>query len=245
MALGEQMRRDGVVVLRDVFTPSEIARLRGHCESHLRARGLERKGGKHEPFPRENLPEIDWVYGRPALREALREIAGRPVQLAGCDVHMSQFLGWHKDLGEVPGGTFAEDHFASDAFAIYKVGIYLQDHTERGGLTVRLGSHRSRELDVGQRRYVATRPGDVTVIDVRLSHIGLEPTWIERFTLRLGDGLGRGGRPHPLGRRLREWLWRTTGRDEKIGIFLTFGVDDAFTSAFQRLWDEAVIAPDY
>ena len=246
MKLNEQMQRDGVVVVRDAFTPEQIAQLREVCLAHLREHGVERKGGKHEPFPDRHLPEIDWVGTHPPVVRAVQQVAGgRPIVLTGSDLHMSQFLGWHKDLGEVPDGSFREDHFATDELAIYKVGIYLQDHARGRGLTVRPGSHHHRELASGEACYVPTHAGDVTMIDVRLSHVGLEPDWFERQTLRLGALLGRGGRPSAFARRLREWYWRIRGEPEKIAIFLTFGVANQFTEDFKRLWDSSRISPDY
>jgi hypothetical protein len=246
MSLREQMRRDGVVVLRNVFSADEITQLRAVCTRHLRLNGRERKGGRHEPSPKKALPEIDWVYEHPAIVSAMQEILGEPeVEMAECDLHMSQFLGWHKDIGSVPAGSFREDHFESDEFAIYKVGVYLQDHTEQRGLTVRVGSHRAREIDAGELRYMPTHAGDVTVIDVRLSHNGTEPDPVERLALRLGKLFGWGGRPSRVGRMIREAYWRLKGRGERIGIFMTFGAANHFTDSFKLLWEARSDHDDY
>ena len=54
---------------------------------------------------------------------------------------------------------------------VYRLMIYMQDHTESGGLKVLKGSHRKVKSDCDQE-YVPTSIGDVLIFHTSLFHEG-------------------------------------------------------------------------
>lgn len=152
----------GYTILRGFYTQDEVAAFRkGAYES----RG---QGGD--------------LLANPHLRQVLLD--GRMIDVArkllGTDdiVYMgdSSFTingtqrGFHKD------NTDRLDANAPDWDSRYtqlRFGIYCQDHSEHtGGLNLRVGSHDIPNTTDGENLYVKTKPGDLAVWSMRISHSG-------------------------------------------------------------------------
>lgn len=78
--------------------------------------------------------------------------------------------GFHKDNADRldPNAPDWEDRYTQLRF-----GIYCQDHSEHtGGLNLRIGSHDIPNTTDGENLYVKTRPGDLAVWSMRITHSG-------------------------------------------------------------------------
>ncbi|WP_374967775.1 hypothetical protein [Terrabacter sp. BE26] len=152
----------GYAILPNVYTPEEIAAFR---EAAYASRGF---GGD--------------LLANPRLRGVITD--GRMVAVArkllGTDELVytgdSSFTingtqkGWHKDNADRVDPD-APDW--ADRYTQLRFGIYCQDHSEHtGGLNLRVGSHDLRNLTEGEVQYVKTKPGDLAVWSMRITHSG-------------------------------------------------------------------------
>lgn len=115
---------------------------------------------------------------------------------------------------------------------VYKVAIYLQDHTNNlAGLKVKPGSHKIASTEVGEELYLKTRVGDVIIFDVRLTHSGqsdiLPIPWL-RKPLALIRKLFGSSLDQPI-KSAYELFFGT-----KMSIFFTFGDSNNYTVAFAK-----------
>lgn len=129
---------------------------------------------------------------------------------------MNMLSWWHKDSF----GCFTDECFARPECKVYRAGVYLQDHEERGGLTVRIGSHRVGTLTDGETKTLSTRAGDVVFFDMRLTHAGEFATPFEMILLRAGRKFNW----TPLIAAVRTSVRRLTGKADKLSIFFTYAI---------------------
>ena len=91
-------------------------------------------------------------------------------------MHSGLSTGWHKDDG---GGKYFEgesNFYANEACCVYRVAIYLKDCRDEGGLSVKVGSHSTPNLNYGDELYLGTELGDAVIFDCRLTHKG----WVKQ-----------------------------------------------------------------
>lgn len=203
----------GYLVIPGVYTPEEIEGYRQAChDSH----GY---GGD--------------LLANPRLRSVITD--GRMIsvsrQLLGVDdivytgdssytINGTQ-RGWHKD------NTDRRDPDAPDWQGRYtqlRFGIYCQDHAKHtGGLNLREGSHEHCDWESGEARYVKTRPGDLAVWSMRITHSGngmlLKRPWHNQVPLPL--------RQHEV----PEWKV-AKAKVDRIAIFAHLGADDALAQRY-------------
>lgn len=230
MSLRTDMQRDGFVILRGLLRPEEVARLRGelraHFARHWRPEGL----GKHQPEAAVEIPAIGWIYHHPAILEGFRAVSGSDdlVFTANSDAHMNMLSWWHKDTSESQGGCFSGDYFGRADCNVYRAGIYLQDQSSKGGLTVRPGSQCTRSPLTGAAETLKTAAGDVVFFDIRLSHAGQFPDPVETALLRAARLPRLRG---PAGALKRGWH-RMMRKPDKLSLFFTYGAAAADTEEF-------------
>ncbi len=152
----------GYAILHDVYTPDEIAAIREA------AYATQNDGGDLLANPRLQHVITD---GRMAA-VARRLLGTDDIYYAGDSsftINGTQ-CGWHKD------NTDRRDANApdwDDRYTQLRFGIYCQDHTAHtGGLNLRVGSHDIANLTDGETLYVKTRPGDLAVWSMRITHSG-------------------------------------------------------------------------
>lgn len=211
----EALERDGYAVVRDVFSPEEIARMRGEVTALLAANARSINGGL--------------IVGPVALEADLARRLLDDARLAAavegefpCQIHIhaDTFNDWHADL-EPPGWTAV---FSGAPAWMYKIVIYLQDHPDRDGFSVVPGSHKEANTPRSPL-HVSTRAGDIVVFDHSVRHAGRLPNrligalaWY-LYRLRLLDTPGRLFRlqhllqPAPPVQRLAIFLLFATLRD--------------------------------
>ena len=82
---------------------------------------------------------------------------------------------WHKDdgTGSFDKGYFLKDPYNDETCKVLRVGIYLQDHNKHNlGTAYKPFSHKYKELEWGETKFVECKRGDISIFDVRLTHSG-------------------------------------------------------------------------
>ena len=202
----------GYTVLPGFYTPDEVAAFR---EGAYASRD---QGGD--------------LLVNPHLRQVLLD--GRMVEVArrllGTDdiVYLgdSSFTingtqrGFHKD------NTDRLDPKAPDWEGRYtqlRFGIYCQDHSEHtGGLSVRVGSHDIPNTTDGENVYVKTRPGDLAVWSMRITHSG--------NGMLLRDPQAPYPLPSEQGRFSPEEVAPADG--DRIAVFVHLGANDSHAQRY-------------
>lgn len=222
---------NGYALIKKVFSVAEIEDLRRRVlESE------ERKAGGELP-PGDNLSNpylSDLILDDRILSIVRTLLDGKPVYFgdSGYTIHRKPEKGtgsFHRDNVDRNDGR-APDW--EGRYTLLRFGLYLQDHSHRtGGLVVRAGSHEkassNRYLEAlhnevigvvtGRTRYIASEVGDLVVWTLRTTHAGL------------GQCL-KAGPPLPISERFLpyfpEWLLSPLYPGDRIGIFMTYGLDD-------------------
>ena len=240
----QDMRRaldeDGIFVVRNVLSRDEIDELRDIVVRHLTRGGLRFSLGKTQPNAAVQVPDLSFIFSHPRILKVVKQVLGETevVFTGHCDIHMNMLSGWHKDSGEtVPGGYFTGPYMSSPDCRVLKVAIYLQDTGRRDGFTARLGSHREKDLSVGDEVKVQSRVGDIVVFDVRITHTGQLPDPVEKGLKGLSLALNRGQRDREDSAwvsRVKALYWRLIARRDRLSVFFTFGAANTFTYDFAR-----------
>ncbi|MDD1427161.1 phytanoyl-CoA dioxygenase family protein [Dolichospermum sp. ST_sed9] len=236
--LKTNLSKDGFILIRGVLTEDEVTNLRKTLEAYFLHRGVQIFGGLSQPNAAVLIPELDWVFSHPKIIDALKNLVENEKLMftSHCDIHSGIVAGWHKDDGTSSGksnlGYFDCLTYDVEDCQVYKVAIYLQDHTNNlAGLKVKPGSHKIASTEVGEEVYLKTRVGDVIIFDVRLTHSGqsdiLPIPWL-RKPLTLIRKLFGSSLDQPI-KSAYELFFGT-----KMSIFFTFGYSNNWTVAFAK-----------
>lgn len=158
------------------------------------------------------------------------------------------FSGWHKD-NRFCDRLNPEGQDWDDNFQIYRIGIYLQDHTKYGGgLLVKAGSHvrpfsnsmlnRLAKLprflkravyrivmrQYGKSSFVKSAKGDIVMWSLRTTHAG--------HAVRL-KGLGE-VLLDPRLQRFVPLIFRRENPDERIAMFFTIGIQNQYLDRYME-----------
>jgi hypothetical protein len=112
-----------------------------------------------------------------------------------------------------------------------KVALYLQDHLDGSGLTVRVSSHRTPALDHGAALSLPLHAGDVVLFDVRLTHRGVPGAPLDYV-------IAGAARALPATRRgatvdgVRRWVMRRRGGRDRVAVYFAYGVPGTMTASF-------------
>jgi len=196
----------GYAILSGVYTPEEIEAFR---EAAYASRGY---GGDLLANPRLRSVITD---GRMAA--VARKLLGTDELFYSGD---SSFTingtqkGWHKDNADRIDPA-APDWV--DRYTQLRFGIYCQDHSEHtGGLNLRIGSHDMRNTTDGEVLYVKTKPGDLAVWSMRITHSG--------NGMLLKDPEAPFPMPNEHNRFKPEEVTEADG--DRIALFVHIGADD-------------------
>lgn len=216
--------RDGYVLVKDVFSSEEMARLRSKSEVLKR----NAVAAKHY-IPDSQYPDAVFLAGDLLSKDELqacdfaifdRRVLSCVKQILGPDIvyfgdSSIQFgegtRGFHKDNVDRsdPNGPDWEG-----PYKVIRVGIYLQDHARHsGGLKVRVRSHQYVSHHDGKAVNVPSKPGDIVLWNLRTSHSG------NNVRLRLFPNLCL----HPRIERIIPRRLRVPEQQERIALFCAFG----------------------
>jgi hypothetical protein len=232
------LQEDGFLILRNLLTEDEVAKLRKTLKTYFLHDGIKIFGGISQPNAAVLIPELDWVFSHPKIIDALKNLVENEKLMftSHCDIHSGIVTGWHKDDGTSSDqsnlGYFDGLTYDVEDCQVYKVAIYLQDHVNNlAGLKVKPGSHKIASTEVGEETYLKTRVGDIIIFDVRLTHSGqsdiLPIPWL-RKPLSLIRKLFGSSLDKPI-KSAYELFFGT-----KMSIFFTFGYSNNWTIAFAK-----------
>ena len=216
----------GFMVLKNAISNHDAARLHDLFGECFEAQSMQHKDSLNSrilPGASHLIPSMASIITSEKIIQCLRVICGDDLfYTSHSDLHEGFASSWHKDDG---GGKYFEslpDYFENTMCKVFKVGLYLQDCSVDGGLSVRDGSHRVKDKKVGEQLYVPTGLNDVVIFDVRLTHKGWFPS--EGRILRLLNSSFRKlnllpAKAVPFQRR---------------SIFFTYGAPNLYTEAFSR-----------
>ena len=213
-----EVKQQGYTVVRNALTPSEVQLLRSYIKEYFsRNRGIFFLGGKArvDAFNQPELQSLLFLLEKNTILDPIKAIIGEGVCYCNhSDVFMNVASSWHTDDLGVAGDSAASEE---DAYGIYKVAIYLQDHLHgQGALRVRKRTHLGGPTTDEDIENIRIRAGDAIIFDLRLQHAGTDciiHPWFEKI---VSKGL-RSGRMIFGARRLLRF-----GQD-RVGIFFVFG----------------------
>ncbi|MDW5499823.1 phytanoyl-CoA dioxygenase family protein [Pseudomonas lundensis] len=231
----ELMERDGFVIIRDLFTPEEMNQMNQSIDDFFKNKGVTYRYGLTQPNIAVEEPEFSWVFEHPKVLEAYRAAFGEGefVFISHEDIHHNMGFGWHKDDGK--GYYFTEPYFTPEC-RVYKIGVYMNDHsTDGNGMSVRVGSHLKDNLTDGQAVSLATKPGNVVIFDVRITHAGKEYDVVERGLLKIGRLFGDHTGKSNIGRKVRDLYCSFKAGKPKRSLFFTLGPSNIYTYDFSKI----------
>jgi hypothetical protein len=222
--------RDGYLVIRNAYTADEVAAMReeaiAHKESH--------KGDLL------SHPTLSWVVSDRRMPDVARALLKRDdlVYYGDTSISIREGLGgggWHKDNAD------RHDPEAPDWRSPYtqlRFGIYTQDHSEHsGGLNVRLGSHDVCDLSTGRVMYIDSRPGDLGVWSMRITH--------SANGVLLADAPGRNRTPGPIAaKKVDPALILPPAVAKRVVLFSALGARDAHYERYVRYLKTRAYAAD-
>jgi hypothetical protein len=173
-----RLREQGVLLVRDVFTASEVRAIRRSVDLVVERAFRE---GRHAPVE-DRHPEARAIEGDLLGMRDLREFCHvlldpRVVRIAKALLGERVTYFGDSTIRVGRGGRgFHKDFVDPEAPATrgaLRFVLYLQDHSRTsGGLKVRLGSHRFDSRHLGRMMNVPTRLGDLAIFYLRVSHTG-------------------------------------------------------------------------
>lgn len=178
----QALDRDGFAVVRGLFSPDEIGDMRSEANAVLATSATPLHGGLNSGAAPDTSDLARRLLHDPRLTPLFFDTKN-PYTV---HVHANTYNNWHRDvdLAYAPIGNWVP--------WVYKLAIYLEDHVDRGGLSVIPGSHKDRRA-LPVFHHVSTRAGDVVVFDTRLRHAGQLPNYKERLIRNIGVLLFRAG----------------------------------------------------
>jgi len=209
-----QFRQDGYVIVRQLFTPEEVADMR------KRAQALP----EDERFlDLLSLPTLRGVLLNERLLEVFRSLIGDDLVYYGdSSVSIDSLAhGFHKDnpdRNDPNGPDWKGD------YPLVRCGIYTQSHKgQPNGLDLRRGSHELTSLQEGEHLQADTEPGDVVFWNGRTTHSGF--------------GITVRGRPIDPESLVGKVLWRfpmlrDKPKAQRVVLFASFAAPGAHLERF-------------
>jgi hypothetical protein len=220
-----QFKRDGFSLVKNVFSPDEIADFRKRAYATVEE---SKRQGLLEYLPpwkkKKAASPVGDLLSKPlftdlVLDPRLAQIAAR---VLGAE-RVTYFGDSNLNIGEGPMG-FHKDNVNRDAhgpdwenlpYTVVRMGIYCQDHSQHGGgLKVRVGSHKQLGHTHGKVYFVPVVPGDVVVWYLTTTHAGNAVRLRFAPNLNLVSGLEK---------RVPGWM-KIPEAMERVALFFTYGL---------------------
>jgi hypothetical protein len=218
MTRREQFEQQGYLIVRNVFTPEEVTKLRQAAYAHRdeqQQRGLIRQVKQAASVKGDLLSKdgLGWIIYDPRIVAIATEILGdTPVYFSDSTYQIGTGTrGFHRD--NIDRRQFGEGADWDGPYPLIRFGVYLQDHdTYSGGIRFKAGSHEAAD---GADVFADTRAGDIVVWNMRTLHSGNARRLKLLNNLPLHVGLEN---------RLPDFLFREQ-QGERISLFFTYGLE--------------------
>ncbi len=218
MTRREQFDEQGYLIVRNVFTPDEVAQLRQAAYTY---RDQQQKLGlvkqvKQAASVKGDLlskEKLGWVIYDPRIVTIATELLGdTPVYFSDSTYQIGTGTrGFHRD--NIDRYQFGQGADWDGPYPLIRFGIYLQNHdTYSGGIRFKAGSHNAAD---GADVFADTRAGDIVVWNMRTLHSGNARRMKVFNSLPLHVGLEN---------RLPNFLFREQ-QGERVSLFFSYGLE--------------------
>ncbi|KZN66261.1 phytanoyl-CoA dioxygenase family protein [Pseudoalteromonas luteoviolacea] len=231
MSLKQKLDKDGVILVKNVFSVDEIDKIRKDLRAYFEEKWIEHDFGKVQNNASVNCKFLEDVLAHPNMVSVMKEISGDDALFTGnCDIHQNKMGNWHKD-----GGFFGKDPFGENYTPVYKVGIYLQDQQNpKRGFQYKPGSHKVDNLTDGEHQAMTSAIGDILIFDLRITHSGMLPTLFEKIFYPIFRVISAVKIAKPIGRYFKNLVWKLFGVKNRECIFFVFGPNHFETESFAQ-----------
>jgi len=200
MKNSELLRKNGYVIVQNVFSSQQVSQLRSDIIQYFsNGGGFANAGGRAKPdwIKDPKCKSLMWILNYDPLKRILTEFIGENYEfLHHNDIHINRVVGYHKDRLSGAGAKFEKlnpwQTINGETQQIYKVNIYLQDHSnDEHALKVKEGTHLT-EKDSPNTKTISINPGlgDIVLFDQRITHRGQERHYGKpRILISLGYGV--------------------------------------------------------
>ena len=224
----EELKKNGYTLFPGLLSSHEIQKLREACLDYFNNTSsfIYYMGGKTQSDAMSRIPGIRFLLNHEAIVDVLKGVIGDDVRfLHHSDAHLNMLNGWHKDITGYVKSPW-EKREGQNAFGIYKIAFYLQDHlNDNNGFSLRKGSHLYPDQGHGEVVDLHTRAGDALLFDQRLDHVGQQPNLLEKLMLRY---VKTSDNSYTIFHRWRH----LNGVKDKMSVFMGFGNSNAFSLEF-------------
>ncbi|MGB3608037.1 MAG: hypothetical protein WA775_15550 [Psychroserpens sp.] len=209
----EQINKHGWVIIKNVFTPSEINTFREYAEKD--------KAHVGDLLSAEFLSKI---ILDDRIVSIFKECTGEDRLVYFGDSTLSYnsgLCGFHKDSKDRHNKDSVE--FKDKNYSLLRLGVYLQDHSEHSkGLCLRSDSHLHQSVSKGKIINVKSEIGDVIVWKLTTTH---SPN-ADIVSLFPNHGF------HPQLTKFLPSFMKKKSIDPRLAVFMGFGVDDQYTKDY-------------
>jgi len=196
--MNQQLNKEGFTIIKSVFSVDQVEKMRQISLDYFsNGGGFSNAGGFAKPdwIKVAELSSLLKEVNLNKMEKLISEYVGEDVHFIGHnDLHLNRSAGWHKDQlnGEARKYQITPPWEAveGETMKIYKVNIYLQDHSSNeDGLTVRSGSHRFPQMDRGVVKQIKPSIGDIILFDQRITHKAKWSGGYDRLLICIGFGV--------------------------------------------------------
>jgi len=200
MSITSKIQKDGFVILKNIFTESEINDCRDEILSFIDKHNVfKSSGGISIPnfIQHENLCKTSQLKDDKNIQDALIDIFGT-TNYRFCshnDIGINRIVGWHKDRLNNEYRKYESvdiwKKYKGDQHEIFKVLIYLQNHQDnKDGLKIVPGSHLNSSIETKKNIQLKPGLGDVIIFDQRITHRGMEKQ-VKQKRILVSFGFGK------------------------------------------------------
>ena len=196
--MNKQFLNDGYLIIDKVFSHQEIEEMRNISLDYFHnCGGFRDNTGRAKPdwIKDQKLSKIREIIESKNVENIIQDLIGEPVSFIGHnDLHVNRNVNWHKDRLNGAAREYEIHNPWSEVdgqtMKIYKVNIYLQDHSDNDdGLMIKEQSHKFENLDHGSVRFLRPPAGSIVVFDQRITHRAQWSGGYNRLLICMGYGV--------------------------------------------------------
>ena len=196
--MNKELEQNGFLIIKGVFDDEEINFMRDESMKYFNSGGgFSNDGGKAKPdwIKESSLMHLKEKVEEKNFSKMISELIGEPVEFVSHnDLHLNRSVGWHKDRLNNDARAFEKNNPWSEVdgqtMKIYKVNVYLQDHSQNNdALIVNAGSHKTERDTVNNVCVIQPSRGDIVVFDQRITHRGFYSGGYDRLLICMGYGV--------------------------------------------------------
>lgn len=210
------LKKNGYILFKNILNKDLISKVNQSFDKNFEKIAIKTKTKRTLPGASHCIEEIQQLILDQNIIKVLNKIFSNQqyCYTSHSDMHEGVSVGWHKDDGK---GDYFENlgnYFNSEECKVYKIAIYLRDAMEKGGLTVRQGSHKFDDYNQGESIYIPSEITDVIIFDVRITH--------------------KGDSSDSFFYRLKRKLNFNLLNYQRRSVFFSFGMDNIYTETFSK-----------